>query len=65
MLTLVLMLEIGRDATTGCFVSVLTAQSRPRTTVVETIPYRPRPDGVRNAATPRRRRRRRRPHSQW
>jgi hypothetical protein len=63
MLTWMPVLKIGRDATTGRFVSVAKARCHPRTTVVETIRYRPRPVGVRNAETPRRRRRR--PHSQW
>ena len=61
MLTWVPVLKIGRDATTGRFISVARARCRPRTTVVETIRYRPRPVGVRNAAV----KRRRRPHSKW
>jgi len=47
MLTWVPVLKIGRDATTGRFISVLQARSQPRHTVVETIRYRPRPVSVR------------------
>ena len=61
MLTWVPTLKIGRDAVTGRFISVRAAHRHPQTTTVETIRYRPRSAGVRNAAI----KRRRRPHSKW
>jgi len=43
--TTIRVLQIGRDARTGWLIPVAEAHRRPRTTVVETIRYRPRPSG--------------------